>query len=142
MANIENNTEQKLREILDSNNLPEMIEGWTRYSYNKEADLFEAGTNYPAGSYFFSIDDTGVMLRIDDQKKIYGFAIENVKVFLKENPQFDLPLSYFIAPARFYGYYVPAFVFYFLMYQTGLAIQTVINMKGFADYVAGRALYA
>lgn len=128
-------TEQDLRTILEANNLPEIMAGWTPV-YNKKADMFEAGTSFPEGSFYFPIDDTGVMLRIDNNNKIYGFAIENVKVFMRENPEFAFVLSSFVSPLKFrLNYIVMLFT-----YRTKLAKHAVI--KNFADYFAGRALYS
>src|SRR3990167_2409544 len=52
-------------------------EDWNIY-YNKKADMITMGANFPAGTFYYCVDD-GAMIRIDENNKIYGFAIENAK---------------------------------------------------------------
>lgn len=94
MANIE------LKEILLANkNLEQRFkaENW-QASYNKRTDMIIMGSEFPAETFYFPIEDTGLMLRIDSGGKIYGFAIENAKYFIKKNPEIGISLSFLVHP--------------------------------------------
>ncbi|MBM3261403.1 hypothetical protein FJY93_03205 [Candidatus Kaiserbacteria bacterium] len=128
---------EELKAILSANdNLPSEIRGWA-VSYNKTADMFIAGRDFPLGSFYFSVDE-GVMLRVDENKKIYGFAIENAKSFVKNNPQFALPFSIVMHPIRFYIFTLPTL---FVFYHVAIGIVKMRSILSISDYIAGKAAF-
>lgn len=89
---------QKIKNILELNkNLEEEFLNWN-ISYNKRADLIIFGADFPPGSFYVNTLD-GMMIRVDSNNKIHGFAIENAKSFIKKHKEF-LPLAYVIYPVR------------------------------------------
>ena len=87
---MESNMKKKLKEIFDANgdlrqNLEKNPNMWS-FSYNRKADMLVVGEEFPIGSFFYQVKD-GIMLRIDDSNKIYGFAIENTKDFISNNKE-------------------------------------------------------
>lgn len=140
MADLKPATKAQLKKIFAASDFKELSKSWS-FSYNRDADMLEVGDEFPEGSYYLSVGGTGVLIRVDQQKKVHGFAIENVKSFIRENPEFALPLSYFAYPIRFYLFYLPAIS---LMYQTFRVmhfLQMAIS-KATSDYIAGRLVRA
>ena len=128
---------EELKEILAMNDaLPEDITQWS-VSYNRKVDMVVAGKDFPVGSYYFPVAE-GVMLRVDKDKKIYGFAIENASFFVKNHAQFALPLSIVMHPVRFYLFTLPV-MFIFYKVQTGML--RIRGMLTISDYIAGRAAF-
>jgi len=138
---MEQNTKQQLEKIVAANgDLRERIqkESWT-ISYNRSADMISMGGNFPKSTFYFSLKDSRVMVRIDKNYRIYGFAIENAKAFIKENPQEGVLLSFIVYPIRSFAIKLPL---YFLAYQTTKGVETMKSIFSISDYVAGRAAYA
>ena len=130
--------EQELKEILSSNrDLKERTasESW-EISYNKKADMLTMGAEFPKGSFYYPLEDTGVLLRIDKNKKIYGFAIENTKYFIKNNPDVGFVLSLFVYPIR--SMFV-TFPYYFFVSKTMKGIREIKGIL--SDYVAGKVAF-
>lgn len=128
---------EELKAILNANDtLPEDIRGWS-VSYNKKADMFIAGKDFPIGSFYFPVDE-GVMLRIDKDRKIYGFAIENTKFFMRENPQLALPLSILVYPYRFWLYTLPTL---FISHHIAKGLNKMRSITTISDYIAGKAAF-
>ena len=102
VVNIE---KKEMREIISANpNLRDRLEKdpyiWS-FHYNKKADMLVVGEKFPVGSFYHYIpNNSGVMLRVDKNKKIYGFAIENTKFFMKKNPEVGFYLSLIVYPKR------------------------------------------
>ena len=91
----------KLKEVMSLNeNLRERVESenWM-ISYNKKADMLLMGGVFPEGSFYLPIED-GVMLRVDENNKVWGFAIENTKHFIRNNPEVGFILSFIVYPVR------------------------------------------
>ena len=133
---MEQDTKQKLKEILLVNeNLRERLENdpWS-ISYNKKADMVLMGTKFPIGSFYYPVGGTGVMLRIDENNKLYGFAIENAKSFIKENPEMAIVLSFIVYPVR-------SFFILFLIYHTIKGVNNIKRILSMGDYVAGKASF-
>ncbi|MEI6238310.1 MAG: hypothetical protein WCP15_02100 [bacterium] len=83
--------DRRLKEIINKNSeLRERVEreAWS-VNYNKKADMIIMGGDFPVNTSYYPVGDTGVMIRIDKDEKIYGFAIENVKFFMKKNPSLN-----------------------------------------------------
>ena len=132
---LKNKTE--LKEILAANeSLREGVKHWS-VSYNKTADMVVAGKDFPVGSFYFPVDD-GVMLRIDKDKKIYGFAIENAKYFIKEHPEFTFLFDKPMRPVRYYLFTLPMF---FVFFQIASGIFKMRSLLSFSDYIAAKAAY-
>lgn len=55
-------------------------------SYDKRTDMVFMGATFLKGTFYVPINDTGFLVRVDKDYKIHGFAIENAKHFIKENP--------------------------------------------------------
>ena len=92
--------ENKLKEIYEKNkdlfdNLPSA--GW-KVTYNKESDMMFLGEKSPAGSFYVPVGDTRMLLRVDQDYKLYGLAIENTKFFVRDNPQFTYAFLPYMRP--------------------------------------------
>lgn len=114
-------------------------EHWT-ISYNKKSDMLSIGGVFPIESRYIALDD-GVLLRVDKDYKVYGFSIENTKLFIKENPEIGFALSFVVYPIRSY-FKLP---FYFLMHQTlkgFYAMRNIRAMSSISDHIAGKAIFA
>ncbi|HEC32943.1 MAG TPA: hypothetical protein ENI63_01630 [Candidatus Kaiserbacteria bacterium] len=64
-----------------------MRENWN-IKYNKGSDMILMGVPFIEGTFYRSVGNTGMMIRLDKDDKIHGFAIENAKFFLRENQEF------------------------------------------------------
>mgnify|MGYP001567441710 FL=1 len=136
---MEQDTKQKLKEILLVNeNLRERLENdpWS-ISYNKKADMVLMGTKFPIGSFYYPVGGTGVMLRIDENNKLYGFAIENTKSFIKENPEMAIVLSLIVYPVR--SFFI--LCLYFFTYHAIKRFDNIKRILSIGDYVAGKASF-
>lgn len=144
---IKNNEQKKLKEILSSNeNLRGRMESekWTLF-YNRNSDMVMIGGEFPAGSFYYPVtfkdQDTGVMLRVDKNDKIYGLVIENAKYFIREHKgeSIAIALSFVVYPKTSYLIKLPA---YFVAYHT---LKRINNLRAVfnttSDYVAGKAAY-
>ena len=137
---MEQEIKQKLKEILSRNeDLRERLERdpWA-ISYNKRADMVLMGTAFPVGSFYYPVGGTGVMLRIDKNDKLYGFAIENAKSFIKQNPEMGIALSFIIYPIRSFFVKLPL---YFIAYHALKGFNTMKSILSVGDYVAGKASF-
>jgi hypothetical protein len=54
--------------------------------YNRKADMIIIGGSFPEGSLYVSVEDTGMLIRINRDEMIIGYAIENAKCFIQKNP--------------------------------------------------------
>ncbi len=111
-------------------------EGW-KVLYDKRTDMVTIGKEFPAGTFYYPVED-GFMLRVDKDNKIYGFAIENAKLFVEKHKEF-LPLSFVIYPYRSL----------FMLASFILIHKTLNGMKEMGaifsasqSYVASKACYA
>jgi len=128
---------EELRDIVATNpDLKERIvaERWS-ISYNKRADFVLMGGNFPEGSFYYPIDDSGLMLRIDKDNKLYGFAVENAKRFATEFPELKFALQLAMHPVRTKYFIFPAM---FLVYHMVIGIDAIVSVS---NYVAGKAAY-
>ncbi len=92
----------KLMEILSCNtNLEQRIkaDNWV-VNYRKEPDMLIIGAGFPDGTFYFNFDDSGLMIRIDKNNKIYGFAIENAKFFLERNSSIKPAFYPYVHPIK------------------------------------------
>lgn len=137
-----NKQSEELKAILECNqDLKERVssEDWS-ISYNKKADMISMGTSFPEGTFYFPIEETGALLRIDKNNKIYGFAIENAKQFAKENPELQFPLYFIMYPKRSLFIKLPLA---FIAYHTVKGIDNMTsNILAVSDYIAGKASFA
>lgn len=130
----------KLKEIMAGNaDLQERAasEKWA-VSYNKKADMLVMGAVFPEGSYYFPVYDSGVLVRIDNSNRIYGFGIENAERFSKENPEIGVVLSFVMHPVR-------SLVLSFVGYHTLKGIRGMKKMTGIftvSNFVASKAVLA
>ena len=141
MANEIENEIKDLQDILSLNpdlNDRSRSEEWT-LSYNRDADMVIMGGAFPEGSYYYPVFDTGALLRIDKDKKVYGFAIESAKHFIKCNPELALPLSLIVYPARTRYVTIPFLKF---AYQTKRGLNSVRSITSVSDFIAGKAAFA
>lgn len=137
---MEKTMKEKMDEILKANtDLRERLDKdpsqWS-ISYNKKADMVIIGEQFPAGTFYFPVHDTGVMVRIDNNNKIYGFAIENAKYFMRKNPEMALPLSVVVNPIKFKLVTIPMF---FVTYHTLNGVQSIITLT---DFVTRKLSYS
>lgn len=133
--------QKQLKAIVAANqDLKERVEAerWS-ISYNKDADMVLMGTKFPKNTFYYPVDDSGVLLRIDNNNKLYGYAIEDAKVRMKENPEISLALSFVIHPYRTRLITLPIF---FLIHQTARGINGMKSIFSVSDYVAGKAAFA
>ena len=139
---MEQKLKQKLENIASANkDLKQRMqsEHWG-VSYNRKADMLSIGTTFPENSHYVSVGD-GVMLRIDQDNRVYGFSIENTKLFIKENPEIGFALSLIVYPVRSY-LKLPV---YFLAYHSLRGFNAMKNMRAMSslsDHIAGKALFA
>jgi len=127
-------SKQNKKEISDKNrDLKErMIKETWKVTYDKEADILTMGGKFPKDSGNIYIDEKlGSMIRVGEDKRIYGFIIENYKnVFLKESKDswrfwlaflpytslfgrlFFLPLHNLLYYLKFYHYVLRGFVIF------------------------------
>ncbi|MFH1890381.1 MAG: hypothetical protein ABIJ91_02345 [Candidatus Kuenenbacteria bacterium] len=125
-------TKEQLKNIIDNN--PDIekrmkIENWD-IKYRKSSNMIIMGTQFPKDSFYFYVNGSGVMARIDKNNKIYGFAIENARFFIKKNPEigwFFYPLVY---PIKF-----------FWMNLIWKSTDKIKKMTVVSDYIAGEACY-
>lgn len=96
-------TKQQLKNVIEKNEhlINKMLTEKWDIKYQKDADMFIIGNNFPIGSFYFYVNGSGVMLRIDDKNIIYGIAIENGKYFLKQNPEFNFIFYPIIYPFKY-----------------------------------------
>ena len=137
---MEQNAKQQLEKIISVNrDLRERVkkEDWS-ISYNRKADMLLMGGIFPTETFYFPLNDSRVMVRIDKDYKIYGYAIENAKAFIRENPEEGLILSFIVYPVRSLLFKLPL---YFLAYQTAKGIESMRAIWSISNYVAGRAAY-
>lgn len=127
----------ELKEIMNAN--PDLDNrvingGWT-VSYNRRADMVVMGERFPKGTYYIPVDD-GVMVRIDSDKKIYGFAVENAKSFIKRNPRgVGLALSFVVYPLRSILFTLPIL---YITYQAA-RMKSILSVS---DYFVARTAFA
>ena len=98
---------KQLKSILEKN--PDIVRGdapLVRWSikYLKDSDMIILGEKFPSGTFYLHIKD-GVMVRIDKKEKIYGFAIENAKSFIKKNPEVGFVFYPNVYPLRFWMHF-------------------------------------
>lgn len=106
-------------------------ESW-EVTYDRKADTLILGTKFPKGSGSVYINEKeGSMIRVGEDKKIYGFVFENYKsVFLKENEHsFIFWLIFLPDTYRFGQLFVLPIMVYFKIYLSFLKI-----MKSFKEY--------
>ncbi len=127
---------EEVKKIFSQNpDLKERMKHWST-AYNKGADMIASGEKYPVGSFYTSIGE-GIMLRIDKNGRIYGFAIENVKDFIKQNPNpLGLSLSIYVYPVRSFLVTLPML---FFAYQTPKIIKQA-NAMFVSDYIVARTV--
>lgn len=128
--------DKKLKSILDSNHdLHQRMydEEWS-VKYRKSSDMLVMGAAFPEGSFYHYVNGTGVMVRVDENQKIYGFAIENIKSFIKENPEVGFMFYPIVYPYRF--------LFRILIYRIWRNIDELKKISAVSDYIAGRASLA
>lgn len=93
---------QQISQKMGANNqgLRERVtaENW-KISYDRKADMIFMGAGFPKETFYVPVDEKGFMVRVDKDFKIYGFAIENAKAFVRETPELQ-PLNYVIRPIR------------------------------------------
>ncbi|MCX6786371.1 MAG: hypothetical protein NTU85_00925 [Candidatus Kaiserbacteria bacterium] len=127
----------ELKEIMLANpNLDRRIksDAWS-VSYNRRADMVLMGESFPKGSFYVPVED-GVLVRIGKNKKIYGFAIENAKSFIKRNPRgVGLALSFIVYPIRSMLFTLPVL---FITYQAA-RMRSILSVS---DFFAARTTYA
>ncbi|OGY54612.1 MAG: hypothetical protein A2951_03000 [Candidatus Buchananbacteria bacterium RIFCSPLOWO2_01_FULL_56_15] len=131
---IESTKKEEIEKILRANeNLLERAKGedWNIY-YNKKADMITMGANFPAGTFYYCVDD-GAMIRIDENNKIYGFAIENAKFYLKRHPEIALLFYPIVHPYRFFGL--------LLRYKFVRNVDKIGKILSFSNSIAGKAHY-
>jgi hypothetical protein len=126
-------TSEQLKQILGNN--PDLLnriqsESW-EIKYRKDSDMILMGAKFPSDTFYFDVKGSGVLVRIDDDKKIYGFAIENFKYFTKKNPEFRL--FYFLIAHPFQAY---------ALYILIKSLDKMRMIKVVSEYVAGQAVYA
>lgn len=123
---------KQLKNIVEKNSdLQERIqkENWgTRY--NRASDMIVMGTQFPAGSFYVYVNGSGVMIRVDDSYKIYGFAIENAKAFVRKNQEIGVLFYPMVFPIRF-----------FWMYWTWRGMNKMKRIMSVSDYIAGEVCY-
>jgi hypothetical protein len=132
---------EKLKEIVEANkDLKERISSdrWS-ISYNKDADMIIMGGVFPKGSFYHPVDDSGVLMRIDKNNRILGFAIEDTKYFIKQNPEMAFALNFVVHPYRTKYITIPAL---FIAYQTKRSLNNMKSILSVSDYVAGKAVFA
>lgn len=114
-------------------------ERWT-ISYDRRADMIRMGGKFPKGTFYLPLGGTRVMVRIDKNHKIYGYAIENAKAFIKENPEEGFLLSFVVYPIRSFLFKLP---YRILMYHTIRGIRGGMEgMISISNYVAGKAAFS
>ncbi len=98
---MEMKNKQLIEEILNKNpDIRERMDSWS-ISYDKRADFLIFGESFTADSAYVLLSETdGIMVRVNSSNKILGFAIENTKMFIKNNPGESLALRYFVYPVR------------------------------------------
>ncbi|TRZ53454.1 hypothetical protein D4R99_00815 [bacterium] len=111
-------------------------ESWS-VQYNKKADILTIGTTFPVGSFYYNLSDTGVMLRIDSNNKIYGFAVENTKYFMKRNPEVGISLYPIVYPIRSRV----LFPIFSLVFSVKYGLSKIQSIGTLTDFVAGRASF-
>lgn len=96
-------TKQELKTIVEKNNsrIRQRIadHAWNT-RYRKDSDMLIMGEDFPKGSFYTYVDKSGVMLRIDNDGIIYGYAIENTKHFIKKNPEVGFIFYPIVYPIR------------------------------------------
>jgi len=132
---------KKLKEIFDANgdlrqNLEKNPNMWS-FSYNRKADMLVVGEEFPIGSFFYQVKD-GIMLRIDDSNKIYGFAIENTKDFISNNKEIGFLLSFIVYPVRSLLFKLP---YYFIMYHTIKGLNKMFTILPVTDRVFNKVQF-
>lgn len=131
---------KQLKDIIAANqDLKGRVEAerWS-ISYNKEADMVLMGTKFPRNTFYYPVGDSGVLLRVDSKNRLYGYAIENAKIRIKENPEISLALSFVIHPYRTRFIIFPIL---FLVHQTARSINGMKSIFSVSDYVAGKAAF-
>jgi|SRR3989344_383198 len=131
------NKTEELQNIIASNaDLKERItaDRWT-VSYNKRADFLLMGGEFPKGSFYYPVDDSGLMLRVDKDNKVYGFAIENAKRFATEFPELKFALQLATHPLRTKYLIIPVMS---LVYNMAVGMDSIMSVS---NYVAGKAAY-
>ena len=133
-----NEIKQKIKTIIEANpDLRELSQDWSM-SYNKRADMVFMGANFPENTFYVPVDEN-MMIRVDKDNKIHGFAIENAKSFIKKHPEF-IPLHFVIYPYRSLFLVLP---YYFVLYQTIRGINRMKHAFSVSEnYIAGRVFYA
>lgn len=104
-------------------------ENWD-VKYNKESDFLIMGTKFPENSFYFYVNGSGVMIRVDGNNKIYGFAIENTKKFIKNNAEIGWLFYPIVHPIKF-----------FWMYLLWRGIDRMKRITAVTDYIAGEACF-
>ena len=123
---------ERLRAISEANgDLSERMKDWD-ISYNKKADMVTMGGTIPEGTYYIYADEDGAMIRVDEQNRIYGFAIENATYFKKKHPEVAFALNFVMYPTRTRFITIP---FLACVYHTKLSIDKMRGIFAVADYV-------
>lgn len=133
---------ESLKEILDANtDLRKKLEGNTlnwSISYDRRSDMVRMGGLYPKGTFYYPVLDTGVLIRVDKNNKIHGFAIENAKYYIKKHPEIAVVLSFVVYPYRSF-FLMPIFR---VMYHTEKTLDSVKSILTISDFVHNKALFA
>jgi len=128
-------TNKQMRTIWEANaELKEQSLGW-KLSYNKMNDTVFFGEDCPEGTFYVNAGD-GMMVRVDANNRIYGFAIENATHFIQRNSEFA-PLVLVMHPIKSRIFYA---VYKTIIRPTAGLVQNISTIS--QNYLAGKAVYA
>lgn len=126
---------KQLKAIIERNSdLQQRIrEGKWKVKYNKPSDMIIMGEAFPADSFYFYLNGSGVMIRIDSDNRIYGFAIEDAKYFIKNNPDIGWLFMPLVYPLRYFWLNA--------VYKVFGGFSEIRRIFAVSEYIAGEACY-
>lgn len=112
-------------------------ESW-KVTYDRKADILTLGTKFPKGSGNVYLNEKeGMMIRLGEDKKIYGFVIENYKsVFLKKSDNSPIFWFMFLPYTHLFGRLIFRFVLsliYICFLISNLALKEAKNFEQCKD---------
>jgi hypothetical protein len=96
--------DKTVKEIVEINKevLEDLANASWVFSYDKQSDMMRIeDTSTVEHTFYVPLEDTRFMFKVDKDYVLHGFAIENTTYFVRENPEFFLPLARFVYPVRY-----------------------------------------